>query len=58
LDTSKKAFFLLRYCIDKNYGGFLSIWDRIFGTFEEERKVLLVLFMRNERYFWCFSGGA
>ncbi|XP_069674546.1 alkylglycerol monooxygenase-like isoform X2 [Periplaneta americana] len=26
------------YCLDKNYGGFLIIWDRIFGTFAEERK--------------------
>ncbi|XP_064300576.1 alkylglycerol monooxygenase isoform X1 [Phalacrocorax carbo] len=24
------------YCIDKNYGGTLIIWDRIFGTFEAE----------------------
>ncbi|XP_072316259.1 alkylglycerol monooxygenase [Eucyclogobius newberryi] len=24
------------YCIDKNYGGILIIWDRLFGTFEEE----------------------
>uniref|UniRef100_A0A8B9Q2M7 Alkylglycerol monooxygenase n=1 Tax=Apteryx owenii TaxID=8824 RepID=A0A8B9Q2M7_APTOW len=24
------------YCIDKNYGGALIIWDRIFGTFEAE----------------------
>jgi len=22
--------------LDKNYGGFLSIWDRIFGTFQDE----------------------
>ncbi|KAF9418011.1 hypothetical protein BGZ94_009808 [Podila epigama] len=26
-----------RYCIDKNYGGTLIIWDRMFGTFESER---------------------
>jgi alkylglycerol monooxygenase len=26
-----------RYCIDKNYGGLLIIWDRIFGTFAPER---------------------
>ena len=26
-----------RYCLDKNYGGWLSVWDRIFGTFQEER---------------------
>jgi len=25
-----------RYCLDKNYGGFLCIWDRMFGTFQEE----------------------
>lgn len=24
------------YCIDKNYGGLLIIWDRLFGTFAEE----------------------
>ena len=26
-----------RYCLDKNYGGFLSIWDRIFGTFQARK---------------------
>ena len=25
------------YCIDKNYGGVFIFWDRMFGTFEEER---------------------
>ena len=25
-----------RRYIDKNFGGFLIIWDRLFGTFEEE----------------------
>jgi len=25
------------YCIDRNYGGIFIIWDRIFGTFAEER---------------------
>lgn len=25
------------YAIDKNYGGFLCIWDRLFGTFAQER---------------------
>ena len=25
------------YCIDKNYGGILIIWDRLFGTFAAER---------------------
>ena len=27
---------MARYCLDKNYGGWLSVWDRIFGTFQEE----------------------
>ncbi|KAM5204206.1 alkylglycerol monooxygenase isoform 3-T3 [Hipposideros larvatus] len=27
-----------RYCIDKNYGGTLIIWDKIFGTFEAENE--------------------
>ncbi|KAK6038622.1 fatty acid hydroxylase family protein [Cooperia oncophora] len=26
------------YCIDRNYGTTLIIWDRIFGTYERERK--------------------
>ena len=25
------------YCIDKNYGGILILWDRVFGTFADER---------------------
>ena len=25
------------YCIDKNYAGTLIVWDRLFGTFVEER---------------------
>ena len=25
------------YCIDKNYGGILILWDRLFGTFADER---------------------
>jgi alkylglycerol monooxygenase len=25
------------YCIDRNYGGILILWDRLFGTFAEER---------------------
>ena len=25
------------YCIDRNYGGLLIVWDRLFGTFVEER---------------------
>ncbi|XP_011300940.1 alkylglycerol monooxygenase [Fopius arisanus] len=26
------------YCLDKNYGGVLIIWDRLFGTFTVEKK--------------------
>jgi len=26
-----------RYCLDKNYGGWLCVWDRVFGTFQEEK---------------------
>ena len=26
-----------RYCLDKNYAGALIIWDRMFGTFAEEK---------------------
>lgn len=26
------------YCIDKNYGGTLIIWDRLFGTFQKENE--------------------
>nr|XP_023026101.1 alkylglycerol monooxygenase-like [Leptinotarsa decemlineata] len=26
------------YCLDKNYGGVLIIWDRLFGTFASENK--------------------
>ena len=25
------------YCIDKNYGGIFCIWDRMFGTYADER---------------------
>ena len=25
------------YCLDRNYGGILIVWDRLFGTFAEER---------------------
>ena len=25
------------YCLDKNYGGILIVWDRLFGTFAPER---------------------
>jgi len=26
------------YCIDRNYGGILIVWDRLFGSFVEERE--------------------
>ncbi|XP_054710631.1 alkylglycerol monooxygenase-like [Uloborus diversus] len=29
-----------KYCIDKNYGGTLIIWDRLFGTFEPENETV------------------
>ncbi|XP_037789390.1 alkylglycerol monooxygenase-like [Penaeus monodon] len=27
-----------KWCLDKNYGSIFIIWDRIFGTFQEERE--------------------
>ena len=29
------------YCIDKNYGALLMIWDRIFGTYQTEREKIV-----------------
>ncbi|ROT80721.1 putative alkylglycerol monooxygenase-like [Penaeus vannamei] len=26
-----------KWCLDKNYGSLLIVWDRLFGTFQEER---------------------
>ncbi|XP_071568807.1 alkylglycerol monooxygenase [Temnothorax nylanderi] len=26
------------YCLDKNYGGVFIVWDRLFGTFQEEEQ--------------------
>lgn len=26
------------YCIDRNYGGLLIVWDRLFGTYADERE--------------------
>ena len=26
-----------KWCLDKNYAGVLIIWDRMFGTFQQER---------------------
>lgn len=33
-----------RYCLDKNYAGVLIIWDRLFGTFEKERKDMKITY--------------
>ncbi|XP_063588584.1 alkylglycerol monooxygenase-like [Penaeus indicus] len=27
-----------KWCLDKNYGSLLIVWDRIFGTFQEEKE--------------------
>ncbi|XP_044734945.1 alkylglycerol monooxygenase-like [Chrysoperla carnea] len=32
------------YCLDKNYGGVLIIWDRIFGTFAEEQDGVQIVY--------------
>ncbi len=32
------------YCIDRNYGGIFIIWDRMFGTYEDERATEAVVF--------------
>lgn len=44
--------------IDKNYGGILILWDRIFGTFQEERDDEPVVFgvrkpLRSWNPFWA-----
>ncbi len=44
--------------IDKNYGGMLIIWDRLFGTFEDEREDDPVIFgvrkpLANWNPFWA-----
>jgi sterol desaturase/sphingolipid hydroxylase (fatty acid hydroxylase superfamily) len=44
--------------IDKNYGGMLILWDRLFGTFEEERNDEPVIFgvrkpLANLNPFWA-----
>ena len=39
--TSEYFYLVLgsnRYCLDKNYAGVLIIWDRMFGTFEQEKE--------------------
>ena len=32
------------WCLDKNYGGTLIIWDRLFGTFAEDRPKEKIIF--------------
>lgn len=44
--------------IDKNYGGMLILWDRVFGTFEDERDEEPVIFgvrkpLANWNPFWA-----
>lgn len=34
------------YCIDKNYGGILILWDRLYGSFVEERNEPVVYGVR------------
>ena len=42
-----------RYCLDKNYAGVLIIWDRMFGTFqEEERDIQVVYGLVDQPQFW------
>merc|ERR550532_968538 len=42
-----------RYCLDKNYAGFLIIWDRMFGTFQAERPdVDIVYGLVDQPQFW------
>ncbi len=41
------------YCLDRNYGGILIIWDRMFGTFAEERDDEPVVYgVRNPLHSW------
>ncbi|XP_046834732.1 alkylglycerol monooxygenase-like isoform X1 [Vespa crabro] len=39
------------YCLDKNYGGVLIIWDRLFGTFMEEKDELIYGLVTSPRSF-------
>ena len=42
-----------RYCLDKNYGAVLIIWDRMFGTFQAERSdVDIVYGLVEQPQFW------
>jgi sterol desaturase/sphingolipid hydroxylase (fatty acid hydroxylase superfamily) len=37
--------------LDKNYGGILIVWDRLFGTFEEERERVVYGLTKNIRTY-------
>ncbi|XP_032690584.1 alkylglycerol monooxygenase-like [Odontomachus brunneus] len=39
------------YCLDKNYGGVLIIWDRLFGTFQEEKEEIVYGLVINSESF-------
>ena len=42
-----------RYCLDKNYAGVLIIWDRMFGTFQEEQPDIQVVYgLVDQPQFW------
>jgi len=42
-----------RYCLDKNYAGVLIIWDRMFGTFAEEREDMEIVYgLVDQPQFW------
>jgi sterol desaturase/sphingolipid hydroxylase (fatty acid hydroxylase superfamily) len=32
------------YCIDRNYGGILIVWDRLFGSFAEEKRAETIVY--------------
>merc|ERR1719209_430215 len=41
------------WCLDKNYAGYLIIWDRMFGTFEAERKDEKIVYgLVDQPQFW------
>lgn len=41
------------YCLDRNYGGVFMIWDRMFGTFVEEREDEKIIYgVRKPLHSW------
>lgn len=41
------------YCLDKNYGGVLILWDRLFGTYQTEKpgeEVVYGILMQPQKY--------